>query len=113
MLPPSLDTNLVTYYTQFSQVCHSFAEVCHSFPEVCHSFPEVCHSFPKFGIVDTGGGKEGREGGREGMRDKHAYGVYLLKLADDIAIFSHSWAEHLEHLRNVFLTLNEARLKVT
>ncbi len=37
---------------------------------------------------------------------------YASSFIDDIAIFSHSWAEHLEHLRNVFLTLNEARLKV-
>ena len=31
---------------------------------------------------------------------------------DDIAVFSHSWAEHLDHLRKIFKTLEEAHLKV-
>ncbi|CAM4642135.1 unnamed protein product [Lepidochelys kempii] len=42
----------------------------------------------------------------EGLRE------YAITYLDDVAIFSDSWAEHLEHLQQVFKSIREAGLTV-
>ncbi|CAM4504529.1 unnamed protein product, partial [Lepidochelys olivacea] len=39
-------------------------------------------------------------------------GEYAVAYLDDVAIFSDSWAEHLEHLQKVFEHIREAGLTV-